>query len=77
MHEGHELGERNDTGERVFNFAPAYDLVILNIFFRKRNEHYIMYEIEGNKSKIDYFIWMRWSLKQCKDSKVSKVSKYW
>jgi len=36
VHEGHGFGERNDTGDRVFNFALTYDLTILNMLFRKR-----------------------------------------
>jgi hypothetical protein len=36
VHEGFEYGEQNQKGEGILNFAIAYDLMVANIFFRKK-----------------------------------------
>jgi hypothetical protein len=36
VHKGFGYGEQNQEGEDILNFAIAYDLMIANIFFRKK-----------------------------------------
>ena len=39
VHEGFGYGSRNQEGEEVLDFAVAFDLMIANTFFRKRESH--------------------------------------
>ena len=70
VHGGYGFGERNYMGERVLDFAQAYELAIVNTFYRKREEHYITFKSGENKSQIDCLMWRRESIKRCKDCKV-------
>jgi hypothetical protein len=36
VHEGFRYGEQNQEGEDILNFAIVYDLMVANIFFRKK-----------------------------------------
>jgi hypothetical protein len=36
VYEGFRYGSRNQEGKGIFNFALAYNLIIANILFRKR-----------------------------------------
>jgi hypothetical protein len=35
VHEGFRYGSRNQEGEGILNFALAYDLIVMNIIFKK------------------------------------------
>jgi hypothetical protein len=37
VHESFGYGEQNQEGEKILNFIVAYDLIIANTFFRKKN----------------------------------------
>ena len=37
VHGGHGFS-RNDSGEAILDFAVAYDLIVANTFFRKRDD---------------------------------------
>ena len=43
VHGGFEYGSRNQEGEDVLNFALAYDLLLANTFFRKRESHLVTF----------------------------------
>ena len=45
----HGLGDRN-AGEEVVDFAQAYDLVIANTYFCKRNSHLVTYSSGGRET---------------------------
>jgi hypothetical protein len=36
VHEGFGYGSRNQEGEGILNFVLTYDLIVVNILFRKR-----------------------------------------
>jgi exonuclease III len=38
-HGGFGFGDRNQEGKDILNFAVAYDLLVANIFYRKRQSH--------------------------------------
>ena len=40
-HGGFGYGSRNQEGEDVLDFATAFDLMIANTFFRKRESHLV------------------------------------
>jgi hypothetical protein len=43
VHGGFGYGSRNQEGEDVLNFTLAYDLLIANTFFRKRESHLVTF----------------------------------
>ena len=50
VHSGHSFGDRNDLGEAILDFAVAYDLIVANTIFRKRDEHLITFKSGHNIS---------------------------
>ncbi|XP_060872665.1 uncharacterized protein LOC132946637 [Metopolophium dirhodum] len=62
VHGGYGFGLRNDAGRKVLDFATAYELAIVNTYFRKRGEHYVTYKSGRNMSQIDYFMVRRESV---------------
>lgn len=70
VHGGHGLGERNQEGERILEFATAHDLVVGNSFFRKSEEHMVTYQSGGHRSQIDYFLLRKSDLKHARNIKV-------
>ena len=43
VHEGFGYGSRNQEGDEVLDFAVAFDLMIANTFFRKRESHLVTF----------------------------------
>ena len=43
VHVGFGYGSRNQEGEEVLDFAIAFDLMIANTFFRKRQSHLVTF----------------------------------
>jgi hypothetical protein len=43
VHGGFGYGSRNEGGEDVLNFALAYDLLLANTLFRKRESHLVTF----------------------------------
>lgn len=56
--------------EKVLDFASAYELAIIKIYFRKIIEHYITYNSRRKKSQIDYSMRKRDGIKIIKNCKV-------
>ena len=52
------IGERNDRGEILVNFAERYDFRIMNTFFQKRDgRKWIWRSLNGaTKSEIDFIV---------------------
>ena len=40
-HGGHGYGQQNPEGESILRFAQAYNLVVVNTYFQKKDEHLI------------------------------------
>ena len=38
VHGGYGFGDRNKVGVSILDFAVAYDLIIANIYFKKRDK---------------------------------------
>ncbi|XP_043710378.1 uncharacterized protein LOC122659315 [Telopea speciosissima] len=70
VHGGYRVGERNEEGTSVLDFAIAYDMCIANTFFKKRDEHLITYKSGQHASQIDFFLIRRSDRLLCKDCKV-------
>ena len=60
------MGDKNEEGERVTDFAMAFDLSIVNTIFEKRSNHLVNYKSGGRKSQIDFLMCRRQQLHQVK-----------
>ncbi|KAI8547554.1 hypothetical protein RHMOL_Rhmol07G0205200 [Rhododendron molle] len=72
VHGGFGFGDLNGGGRRILDFAVAFDLIVGNTLYRKREEHLITFKSGANKSQIDYFLARGADLLTCKDCKVFK-----
>jgi hypothetical protein len=70
VHGGFGYGERNQEGENILNFAVAYNLMISNTFFRKRQSHIVTFSSGQNSSQIDFVLTRREDKRTCVDCKV-------
>ena len=70
IHGGWGVGEKNLGGERVTDFAMAFDLSIVNTFFEKRPNHLATYKSGGRESQIDFLMCRRQQLNEVKNCKV-------
>jgi hypothetical protein len=68
-HEGFEYGSRNQ-GEDILDFVVAYNLVIANIFFKKRYSHLVTFSSGHRLSQIDFVLTRREDKQACLDCKV-------
>ena len=54
----------------ILGFTMAYDLIIANTYFKKRDEHLITFKSGSNKSQIDFFLTRNMDKITYKDCKV-------
>ena len=55
-HGGHGYGQQNPEGESILSFAQAYNLVVANTYFQKKDEHLTTYKSGDRCSTVDYII---------------------
>ena len=70
VHGGFGFGERNAGGVSVLDFAMAFDLMVANSFFKKKEDHLVTFKSSSCKTQIDYFLTRKESRRSCKDCKV-------
>jgi hypothetical protein len=70
VHTGFGYGSRNQEGEDVLNFTLAYNLLIANTLFRKRESHLVTFRSEQHSSQIDFILARREDRRACFDCKV-------
>jgi tRNA(His) 5'-end guanylyltransferase len=70
VHGGFGYSSRNKEGEDVLNFALAYDLLIANTLFRKRESHLVTFHSRQYSSQIDFILARREDRRACLDCKV-------
>jgi hypothetical protein len=46
--------KENEEGERILDMVQAHDLALVNTFFKKKEEHLVIFKSGGNRSVIDY-----------------------
>ena len=56
---GFGYGSRNQEGEEVLDFVLAFDLMIANTFFRKRQSHLVTFSSGQYSSQIDFVLTRR------------------
>lgn len=69
-HRGFGFGVRNSGGVVVLDFAIAYDLLVINSLFKKREGHLVTFKSGSFKTQIDYFLNRADSRRSCRDCKV-------
>lgn len=70
VHGGFGLGDRNEEGERIADYARALDLAIVNTYFDKKKEHLVTYKSGERESQIDYLLIRRNHLREALNCKV-------
>ncbi|KAJ7978714.1 Craniofacial development protein 2 [Quillaja saponaria] len=70
VHGGYGYGVKNEGGESILDFVVAYDLILANTFFKKRESHLITFSSWPNKSQIDFVLTRKVDRAVCKDCKV-------
>nr|XP_009613927.1 craniofacial development protein 2-like [Nicotiana tomentosiformis] len=70
VHGGFSFGDRNGGGTSLLDFAKAFELVIANSSFTKKEEHLITFQSTVAKIQIDYLLLRRCDRGLCKDCKV-------
>ena len=70
IHGGFGYGTRNEEGKSILDFALAYDLILVNTHFIKRESHLITFKSGQNKSQIDFILTRKRNRVLCKDCKV-------
>jgi len=70
IHKGFGYGERNNGGVSVLGFAVAYELLVVNSYFKKNKDHLVTFKSGPNKRQIDYFLIRVANRRLCKDCKV-------
>ena len=70
VHGSFGFGNKNEARDTILEFATAFDLIIANTFFQKRESHLITYRSGTNVSQIDFFLTRRGDRMRCKNSKV-------
>jgi hypothetical protein len=59
VHGGFGYGSRNQEGEDILNFVLAYDLIVANTLFRKRDSHLVTFSSGQHCSQIDFILTRR------------------
>ena len=61
---------RNKEGSMVVNFGKRMDLAIVDTYFKKKDEHKVMYESGRKSTQVVYVMYRRKNLKKMFDCKV-------
>ncbi|XP_068227755.1 uncharacterized protein [Palaemon carinicauda] len=70
IHRGWALGDRNQDGERVMDFAVAFDMAVFNAFFEKQPKYLTTYKSCEQESQIDFVLGRRVYLKEIRNCKI-------
>ncbi|GJZ54209.1 retrovirus-related pol polyprotein LINE-1, partial [Tanacetum coccineum] len=73
VHGGFGFGVRNEEGCSILDFSMTHDLVVVNLYFKKRDHYLITFLSWGHCTQIDYLLVRRGKFKACKDYKVFPV----
>ncbi|KAG5573068.1 hypothetical protein H5410_062834 [Solanum commersonii] len=70
VHGSFGVGGRNGGGTSLLDFAKAFELVIANSCFSKKENHMVTYRSSVAKTQIDYLLLRKGDKGLCKDCKV-------
>ena len=63
-------GTRNKKGSMIVDFAKRMDLAVVNIYFMKKDEHWVTYKSGGKSIQVDYVMCRKKNLKKICDCKI-------
>ena len=63
-------GIKNKEESMIVDFGKRMDLAIVNTYFKKKDEHRVMYKSGGKSAQVDYVMCRRRNLKKICDCKV-------
>ena len=63
-------GTRNKEGSMIVDFAKRMDLVIVNTYFKKKDEDRVTYKSNGKSTQVDYAMCSRRNLKKICNCKI-------
>ena len=66
----YSAGTRNKEGSMVVDFGKRTNLVIVNTYFKKKDEHRVTYKSGGKSTQVDYVMCRRRNLKEIYNCKV-------
>jgi len=64
------IGNRNNGGVSVLDFAVAYELLVGNSYFKKKENHSVAFKSGSIKTQIGYFLTRANNKRLCKDYKL-------
>ncbi|XP_070050451.1 uncharacterized protein [Nicotiana tomentosiformis] len=70
MHGGFGFGVRNGGGTSLLDFAKAFELVIANSIFLKKEEHLVTFQSLLARTQIDYLVFRKSDKGLCADCKI-------
>ena len=70
IHGGWGMRDSNDEGENIVDTAMAFDLALVNTFFEKKVNQFVVYNSGGRESQIDVLMCRRCHLKDVLNCKV-------
>ena len=70
VYENHDYGVLNNEGIRLLDFCVANDLILVNTWFIKREQHIITYKSGGTQSQIDFIMYPKKHFKDISNAKV-------
>ncbi|XP_019234952.1 PREDICTED: uncharacterized protein LOC109215358 [Nicotiana attenuata] len=70
VHGGFGFGVRNEVRYLVVEFAKAFDFVLANTSFKKREDHLVTFRSRVAKTQIDYLLLRRSDTGLCTDCEV-------
>ena len=68
--ERYSAGMKNKEGSMVVDFAKTMDLAVVTTYFKKTDEHSVMYKSGRKSTQVDYVMCRRRDLKEMCDCKV-------
>jgi hypothetical protein len=70
VHGGFGYGDRNQEGKDVRDFLIAYDMLVANTLFRKRQSHLVTFSSTQHSSQINLLLTRRMERRACLECKV-------
>jgi len=67
VHGGFGYGVRNNGGISVLDFVVTYELLVVNSYFRKKEDHLVTFKSSSTKTQIDYFLIRLVNRRLCKN----------
>ncbi|KAI5617297.1 hypothetical protein C0J50_23078 [Silurus asotus] len=69
-HIGDGFRVRNVEGQMVVDFAERMEMAVVNTYFKKKEDHKVMYTSEGRCTQVDYVLCGKCNLKEIGDNTV-------